>query len=72
MLSREESIKIATDAAIEWYENEDIDLDFVEASQENDENWVITFQFELFGRKFTSEWRVWEYQGKPGFEIIGG
>lgn len=71
MLSREKAIEVATDAALQWYaEGDELEpVDFIEASQESNGDWLVVFK--VYGW-LTSEWRVWEYKGKPGVEIIGG
>ena len=70
MVSREEAIKIATDAALEWYEDDGVQpVDFVEAYQEDDGDWIVCFK--VYGW-LTSEWRVSEYKGLKSADIIGG
>lgn len=70
-MNKETVIKVATQAAQDWYAEEDneVALEFTSATQEENGDWEV--EFKVYGWLY-SHWRVSEYKGGVYADIIDG
>ncbi len=68
MLTKDKAIEMSLQLAIEEYETFGIEIINAEFDSKDDE-WLVTFRVWEW---LTSEWRVWEYEGKVYCDLFAG